>query len=703
VRLRALLGSSVARMVATVLAYVALALAALAAVVAAALTAEQRQELASVLGGQLATFVLGGLLAGAGLALLLVRGPGAHLLAARRLTGDLRLLLDANPAHRLPTTGPPELAELAAGVNELADRRQAAEGDVQREVAAARADVEQERNRLAALMADLTVAVLVCSQGGRVLLYNAAARVLLPDDPALGLGRSVFGIVDRALVTHALDRIADGSVTSHVSTVLRDGRLLQVRVAPVRTGEQDVSGFVVLLEDTGHLQTRRRRDALLRGLTESTRSAAGGIQAAVETLLDYPDMDAGERAQFLEIAREESQRLGDQVDRWAAETEGLGSDWLLTDMDGEDLLAVLRRELERDGVPTSTAPLPAPAWLRVDTHALARALCHLVARLREHGLAERLELALAPSGRHAGLDIRWPGGAADPVAFKTGLDEPLTGGAADSVREVVERHDAEVWAGPSSEDGAHLRLLLPVSAAAPRPEAAAPIAFGSRPEFYDFDLFDLPEESSSWHDRRLADLTFTVFDTETTGFAPDEGDEIVAIGAVHVVGGRLRRHETFERLVDPRRRVPETASAVHGITTEMVQGQPPLEQVLPSFARFAEDRVLVGHNVGFDMSFLRAREARTGVRFPQPVLDTLLLDAVLFPDHESHSLEAVAGRLGVDVIGRHTALGDALVTGEVFVRLLAMLQQRGTDTLGEALAASRATYMARLDATLYGA
>ncbi len=124
--------------------------------------------------------------------------------------------------------------------------------------------------------------------------------------------------------------------------------------------------------------------------------------------------------------------------------------------------------------------------------------------------------------------------------------------------------------------------------------------------------------------------------------------------------------------------------------------------MLPLFARFCEDTVLVGHNVGFDMSFLRAREGRTGVRFTQPVLDTLLLDAAAHPDHEEHSLEAMATRLGVDVVGRHTALGDALVTGEVFVRLLAVLQAQGITTLGQALEASRTTYQARLDARLYG-
>ncbi len=171
---------------------------------------------------------------------------------------------------------------------------------------------------------------------------------------------------------------------------------------------------------------------------------------------------------------------------------------------------------------------------------------------------------------------------------------------------------------------------------------------------------------------------------------------------MRVGNGRLRRSETFERLVDPGRRVPAASSAVHGITTEMVQGQPRLEEVLPLFARFADGTVLVGHNVGFDMSFFRAREERTGVHFAQPVLDTLLLDASLHPDHDQHSLEAIAARLGVDVIGRHTALGDALLTGEVFVRLLALLQQRGTTTVGQALEASRETYQARLDATLYG-
>ena len=702
--LGALLRSRTARQVALVLAYVLAAGTGLGLLLLTTAAPEHRAALRAAFSAAAVPLVVLAVLALAGLAVLLLRGLGAVPAAVRRMAADVRVVLGANPGHRLDTSAPAELGELATVVNELAERRAAAEGDVAREVSAARAEVERERNRLAAVVSDLTVAVLVCSPGGRVLLYNSAARALLADDPALGLGRSVFGVVDQALVQHALDRVADGQVASHVSTVLREGRLLQVRLSPVTAADPSESGFVLVLEDTSHLQAQRRRDAVLRSLTESTRAAAAGIRAAVETVLDYPEMAAQERAQFLAIVEEESQRLGAQVEGWAAEAAELAADWVLTDMRGDDLLAVLARALERrPGLSVSVHDGGPPVWLRVDSHALSLAVEQLAERLRSTERVEHLSLSLAAAaGRHARLDVAWIGPALDADALRPWLDEPLSGGGAADVREVVERHDAEAWSSPGADGTACLHLLLPVTDAAPRTPALHPAAGGESWPDYDFSLFDVPEQALGWQDRRLGDLSYAVFDTETTGFSPERGDEIVSIGAVRVVNGRVRPQEVFDRLVDPRRSVPAASSAVHGITTDMVRGQPGLEQVLPQFARFVEDAVLVGHNVGFDMAFLRAREARTGVRLSSPVLDTLLLDAAVHPDHDGHSLEAIAGRLGVDVTARHTALGDALVTAEVFVRLLALLQARGISTLGEALAASRATHQARLDATLYG-
>jgi DNA polymerase-3 subunit epsilon len=175
----------------------------------------------------------------------------------------------------------------------------------------------------------------------------------------------------------------------------------------------------------------------------------------------------------------------------------------------------------------------------------------------------------------------------------------------------------------------------------------------------------------------------------------------VSIGAVRIVGGRLLRTETFERLVDPGRGIPRTATAVHGITRDLVRGAPSLDEVLPAFAAFASGSVLVGHNVAFDMAFLAAAPRRTGTTLAAPLLDTLLIDGVVHPDHDAHTLEAMAERLGVDLVGRHTALGDALLTGEIFLRLLPLLPARGVHTLGELRAAASATAQARTSQRLY--
>jgi DNA polymerase-3 subunit epsilon len=128
----------------------------------------------------------------------------------------------------------------------------------------------------------------------------------------------------------------------------------------------------------------------------------------------------------------------------------------------------------------------------------------------------------------------------------------------------------------------------------------------------------------------------------------------------------------------------------------MLRGRPTIGPVLAAFHRFCEDTVLVGHNVAFDLSFLQLKEAATGIRFTQPVLDTLLLSAVLHGELESHVLEAIAERYGINVTGRHTAVGDAIVAGEILLKMIPLLAGRGIVTLRQAREASRRTFYARV-------
>ena len=118
--------------------------------------------------------------------------------------------------------------------------------------------------------------------------------------------------------------------------------------------------------------------------------------------------------------------------------------------------------------------------------------------------------------------------------------------------------------------------------------------------------------------------------------------------------------------------------------------------MLPRFQAIAADTVLVAHNAAFDMRFLQLQESATGLCFGQPVLDTLLLSAVVHPHQDSHALEAIAQRLGVVVQGRHTALADAMVTAEVFLKLVPLLAAMGIHTLGQAREAAQKTFYARV-------
>jgi DNA polymerase-3 subunit epsilon len=261
-----------------------------------------------------------------------------------------------------------------------------------------------------------------------------------------------------------------------------------------------------------------------------------------------------------------------------------------------------------------------------------------------------------------------------------------------TLHDVADSHGGEAW---FQRDGTLTccRLLLPLA----EPEEVTPraAAVTARPEYYDFALLERSREAHALDERPLAELTYTVFDTETTGLDPTR-DEIIQIGAVRIVNLRLLRGETFDQLVDPRRRLNAASVRVHGISQDMLRGEPTIDEVLPAFHAFCADAVLVGHNAAFDMRFLQRKEAATGVRFEQPLLDTLLLSEVLHPALDSHALEAIAERLGVRIVARHNALGDAIATAEVFLRMVDLLHGAGIRTLRQAREAAAKTRYARV-------
>lgn len=648
---------------------------------------------------RIATVLLGtGLLAG--LVIGIHRVAGRQRRAAGRLLDETRLIADAHREHRIDPAGVTPLNDLARAVNTLAERWTRAESDVGQQIADAREDIAYERNLLAALMSELAVAVVVCNTNGRILLYNTAVRDLI-ETADVGLGRPVSNLVGPGLFDHAVTWIAEHPAgPSFTATVVRGLHTLHVSVAPTRSTTGERTGYIFVLDDqTAQIKSAADRDTLLRTLSEQTRGAVGSIRAAVETMLDHPDLTTDQRTRFLHVIHEESQRLGSSLDDAArgAAVDG-GRAWGRTPMSGTDIVAMTERALASVGdEPVEIRNRAEDLWIRVDAHAFSRALSFLVGRLSDGPPLSGLVLGLDAAERQARLDVRWRSGP-EASMVQTWLDEPLAPEDRATVRSVIGDHGGEIW---SSGGQAETRIVAMFGQLEEQVQATRVRPDESRPEFFDFDLFDRPETAGPADDRPLGDLTFTVFDTETTGLDPAGGDQIISIGAVRIVNGRVREGETFDVLVNPGRPVPAASTAVHGITTDQVRDAAGIADVLPRFAQFAAETVLVGHNVGFDLQFLRRRREHAVSLLDQPVLDTLLLDASVHPDHDDHTLEAIADRVGIVVSDRHTALGDALTTAHAFAKLMALLRARGIQTLGEAVAASRATLQSRLSDRLY--
>jgi DNA polymerase-3 subunit epsilon len=643
--------------------------------------------------------------------------------APARLVEQTQVLLAAPKAAPMNHHGTKETKALADVIFQLASQRDSLREDVATQIAQASAGVQQEKNRLAALMSELTQSVVVCNLDGRIILYNNRARLqfkTLSQVPTLaggaelvGIGRSIYAVFERQLVAHALESIRQrmgrgaGSPSAQFVTTTQSGQLLKAQMAPVRNVDgadaaAEITGFVLMLDNvTRAFEEENLRDQLLHGLTEGSRSSLANIQAAVD-MLAYPDLDDTMRERFLGVVREEVGSLSARItDMTQKSTQGLKARWPLEEMLGADVLLATQRRIEaRSKRSVTLENLDASVWLKVDSFSLTQALDYLAMRLGDEFDVKFFRLRLQASGARAQLDLIWTGQVMstetvmswemDSMRFGT-ESTPLT------VRDVVERHGGEMWFERERvRHEAFFRFLLPLASVQEQLEATQILHNDSRPEYYDFDLFQTTDQSSALDDRLLSELSYTVFDTETTGLNPSEGDEIIQIGAARCVNGRLLKQESFEQLVNPGRLIPAATIPIHGITQDMVRGKPVITEVLPTFYNFAQDTVLVAHNAAFDMKFLQLQEKNTGLAFKHPVLDTLLLSAVVHPNQESHRLEAIAERFNITVLGRHTALGDAMVTAEVWLRLIPLLNAMGINTLHQAREAAQKTYYARL-------
>lgn len=190
----------------------------------------------------------------------------------------------------------------------------------------------------------------------------------------------------------------------------------------------------------------------------------------------------------------------------------------------------------------------------------------------------------------------------------------------------------------------------------------------------------------------LAGLSVLVLDLETTGLDVAR-DRIVQVGALAMQGASIAEAPRMDQRIAPGIPIPAQASAIHGLRDEDVADAPAFADILPTLKQLLAGRVVVGHHIGFDLAVLRHETARAGIAWTDPpALDVAMLMGALEPSLPDLDLETVAQNLGVDIEGRHDAMGDCLSTAHSFAQLLPRLRQAEVRTLGEAW-----SFMARRD------
>jgi DNA polymerase-3 subunit epsilon len=160
--------------------------------------------------------------------------------------------------------------------------------------------------------------------------------------------------------------------------------------------------------------------------------------------------------------------------------------------------------------------------------------------------------------------------------------------------------------------------------------------------------------------------TFVCFDIETTGLNP-QSDKIIEIGAVKVKDGKIAGR--FSELINPQITLPNLIIKLTGINDEMLKTADSELNVVTRFLEFAEDYVVLGHNIKFDFSFVKIAADRAHLSFEKRAIDTLDLSRKLHQDMESRGLESMCRHYNINNNHAHRAYDDAKATAMLYVNL----------------------------------
>ncbi|HIJ89122.1 MAG TPA: HAMP domain-containing protein [Desulfuromonadales bacterium] len=611
------------------------------------------------------------------------------LLPIFKIRRGAEIVARINLSHRIELDSGDELEDLALEFNHMAENLGTAYDELEGRVREATVTVQEERNRLATVLRTMVDGVIVANEAAETILMNPRARIILDLGYTSGIGSPLARIFPRDRLNFHLKRVRERweqgrESVEEVLFPFQDEKLIKGSLSIVPGPKGERAGYLLVFQN---LNSRKPEESL-QEMQQLLRGPLATSRSLVEALQRHPDMPEQKRTAFLAAVTEEMNRLSSRVTAIDDAANAVQSSrWPAIASDARELLDDALLLVPEIPVRIEDTGARHPPVL-VEPFSWVASLCSVLQWITQKStgqpsISANLQVEDGSVVTSFRVTLPFPGNPAELEA----LEVSPVGEKSLPLGETVRCNRGELWTR-STHTYMEIRMALLQASATSETDQAGGLPDGE-PEFYDFDLF-LPRPVIERVDQlqaNLGDLEYVVFDTETTGLRLSEGDKVISISGVRIRRGRMQNADIFHTLVNPGRLIPQESTLLHHIEDHMVADAPSIAQIYPQFTEFVGDSVLVAHNAAFDKKCLEMAAAEAGLpMIDNPFLDTLFLSYGIHERTEGHGLDAMAERMGITIEGRHTSLGDARATAQIFLGLISLLPGRGVRTLAEAKA-----------------
>ena len=253
-----------------------------------------------------------------------------------KLAEETKLISNINPEYKIPLRGSREVKQLTEIINDSGQIIFRLKNATREEIKNANAKLEEERTRLVALMSELPSGVIVCNMNGQILLYNRQAQnILYPTSDVdnnktnnkagiIGLGRSVFNIINRDPIIHTLDFLQQCIEQNHIKPATKfitsygENRFLGINITLVIQDNKnmEISGFVLIINDvTEQIKADNRRDNLIQSVTYNLQNTLWIIREYISTMISNPGLGIEQLNDYSNRIDEASMEIKKQLDQ----------------------------------------------------------------------------------------------------------------------------------------------------------------------------------------------------------------------------------------------------------------------------------------------------------------------------------------------------------------------------------------------------